>query len=507
MEYLRRMERHAAARPEAPAIRTSDGEEATYGELWQASESLAALIDESGVSDRKPVVVYGHKSPLMVACFHACLKSGHPYVPIDMHSVPHDRVANIIGQIGEPLVLAVEALPELDVACAVLDRASIEAALSSGRQSDRSRWVAGEDLAYILFTSGSTGAPKGVQVTADCIDNFCLWAVTLGGTDKTGQAFLNQAPFSFDLSVYELAMSFWSGGTLFCLTKGAQDSPREQFAVLASSGVQVWVSTPSFAEVCLAEKSFDASMMPDVEIFLFCGETLLNSTALRLQERFPHAVVLNTYGPTESTVAVTEVAVTPQLAAGDTPLPVGRPRPGTRIRIVGEDGSNRPTGSYGEIVIEGDTVSRGYFGRDDLTEQSFGTTRLDGKTVRTYRTGDEGCLDDAGMLHYRGRLDLQIKLNGFRIELGDIEENLRRLPQVKGAVVVPAMKDGRISHLVAHVVSAVPRTESDFREGLALKEALKSDLPHYMIPKKVVFHDLLPMTPNGKIDRKALAAR
>ena len=165
-----------------------------------------------------------------------------------------------------------------------------------------------------------------------------------------------------------------------------------------------------------------------------------------------------------------------------------------------------PAGRHGEIVVEGDTVAKGYFGREDLTAKAFGIADLDGRPVRTYRTGDEGWLDAKGMLHYRGRLDLQVKLDGFRIELGDIEENLRRLDAVETAAVVPAMRDGRVTHLVAHVVSAEARVESDFREGLKLKGALKTNLPPYMIPRKIVFHDALPMTPDGEVDRAALAA-
>ena len=168
------------------------------------------------------------------------------------------------------------------------------------------------------------------------------------------------------------------------------------------------------------------------------------------------------------------------------------------------DGSDCEPGVFGEVVIEGNTVARGYFGRDDLTARAFGQAELDGEQVRAYRTGDEGMLDEDGMLHFRGRLDLQVKLNGFRIELGEIEEQLRRLPEVAAAAVTATYRDGKVSHLVAHVVPARPLEQTPFREGLALKERLKATLPHYMIPKKVAFRDSLPMTGNGKLDRRSL---
>ncbi len=517
MRYLESIERTAQEAPERVAVRTSEGLQWTYGDLWQASEALASFVAKRAVPST-PVMVYGHKDPLMVACFLACLKSGCPYVPVDCHSVPPQRVASIAAQLaenmerrgekGSPLALAVEALPALEGVSVpdVVDRASLDDAILRGGVSARSHWVMGEDLAYILFTSGSTGAPKGVQVTAACFDNFCAWDLQLAR--RGGMVWLDQAPFSFDLSVFELAGALASGGTLFCLTHDDQQSMAVQIAALGSSQVGAWVSTPSFAAMCLANKEFSAEILPKLEVFLFCGETLPNATAAQLLERFPGARVLNTYGPTESTVAVTSVEITPDLAAADEPLPVGRARSGTRLRIVDAEGASCEPGVFGEVVIEGDTVARGYFGRPALTSCAFGEANLGGVTVRTYRTGDEGCLDEEGMLHYRGRLDLQVKLNGFRIELGDIEEHIRRLPDVAAAAVVPASRDGRTTHLVAHVVrtASLVESESPFRAGLALKEELKGSLPHYMIPKKIVFCDALPMTGNGKIDRKALAA-
>lgn len=560
MRYLERIEWAAGVYADACAVQVSTGERLTYAELWRASEALASYI-AAHVAPGTPVVVYGNKHPLMVTSFLACMKAGCPYVPVDCFSVPSSRAASIVEQIAaalpadaaSPLVCAVEEFPqpELLSAARLVDRAALEDAACADGASDRARWIAGEDLAYVLFTSGSTGAPKGVEVTASCFDNFCAWDLELAagalgsraadgtaddiavsdgspaaplvsGSGSAGAAsspldaalpaptpavWIDQAPFSFDLSVFELAGALASGGTLFSLAHATQQSMAEQLEALAASRAGVWVSTPSFAELCLAAPEFSDTLMPSLRLFLFCGETLPNATAARLLERFGAARVLNTYGPTESTVAVTSVEVTPELAAADAPLPVGAPRRGTRVRIVDAAGADCAPGAFGEVIIEGDTVARGYFNRPDLTERAFGAAELDGRSCRTYRTGDEGALDAVGMLHYRGRLDLQVKLNGFRIELGEIEEHLRRLPAVAAAAVVPAERDGKISHLVAHVVSAEPLTESPFRTGLALKEQLKATLPHYMIPKKIVFAEALPMTGNGKVDRRALAAQ
>ena len=548
MKLIDMLHDHATSMPDTCAfVASASGEKMTYGELWQRSGAIAAAlledardtdesVGESAPGVKAPVVVYGHKSPLMLASFVGCLRAGRAYVPVDSHSVPEGRVASIVSQIraasGSATVLATEPLPQAaakEAGCVVgpMELANIAAA-AGAVDVDPALGVSGEDPAYVIFTSGSTGAPKGVVVTASCVDNFFPWALSVAGVDGPGMRFLNQAPFSFDLSVYELSMSLASGGELFAIEKATLDRAADMLAFLEKSNPHVWVSTPSFAEMCLANQGFGQGLMPSLRVMLFCGEALPNLVAAELMRRFPGARVVNSYGPTESTVAVAAVDVDEQMCASPDPLPVGRPRPGTRIRVTDPaTGEELPQGEWGEVVIVGDTVAKGYLGRDDLTRAVFGEEAADwlsegddkpesaaapcgtcaSRAVRTYRTGDEGMMGEDGLLRFRGRLDLQVKLNGYRLELGEIEDALRALPEVAAAAVVAARKNGKVSHLVAHVVSAGPREQSDFRCGLALKDALKARLPHYMIPKKVVFDEALPMTPNGKLDRRALTAR
>jgi D-alanine--poly(phosphoribitol) ligase subunit 1 len=250
----------------------------------------------------------------------------------------------------------------------------------------------------------------------------------------------------------------------------------------------------------MIEKGFSEQMLPSARRFFFCGETLAPETAAQMLERFPNAEIWNTYGPTEATIAVTEVAVTRELIQQHNPLPIGRVMPGTSILIRGEDGQPVPEGDRGEIVIAGPNVSPGYLNRPDLTEKAFAPL---GET-RAYRTGDWG-RDRGGMVFCEGRMDNQIKLHGHRIELGDMESNLRALEEVADAVVLPVKKGDRVDSVAAFVVLSGSKQGSDFEQAAALKTKLGEHVPPYMIPRKFIFLESFPMNANGKADRKKLA--
>ena len=233
MKYLEMIEAVSRERHHAPAVRVSTGAEFDYGEVWAASDALAAYIS-AHVERGAPVMVYGNKDPFMVVGFLACMKAGCPYVPVDCTSVPAKRVASIARQITRegscPLVLATEDIPRVEEMppLTVLSQDELCHIAATGGEGDRGRWIAGEDIAYILFTSGSTGAPKGVEITAACFDNFCAWDVELARMADEGRSlgavWLDQAPFSFDLSVFEMAGALASGGSLYSLASATQSS-------------------------------------------------------------------------------------------------------------------------------------------------------------------------------------------------------------------------------------------------------------------------------------------
>jgi D-alanine--poly(phosphoribitol) ligase subunit 1 len=317
---------------------------------------------------------------------------------------------------------------------------------------------------------------------------------------ERAEVFLNQAPFSFDLSVMDLYCSLVTGGTLFSISRDLIENPKKLYRALETSGVTTWVSTPSFAQMCLVEDRFAEAMLLRVRRFLFCGETLAPQTAAQLLARFPQAQVWNMYGPTEATVATTSIQIDAAILEKQSPLAVGRVMPGTKIFIVDQNGNELSANNRGEVIIAGPNVSPGYVGRPDLTARAF----FDYRGLRAYKTGDRGRFVD-DLLFFEGRIDGQIKLSGYRIELGDVEANLRALPTVRDAVVIPVIKSDAAQSLTAFVSLAARNEASDFKLAHNLRSQLRERLPVYMLPRKFIFLDAFPMTANGKIDRIALA--
>lgn len=500
MGILQAIEGHAASHPEQVAHRWSGGS-LTWGDLWRRSGNLAVRLHADPRGSGRPVVIHAHTQSDALVAMLACVRAGVPYVPVD-DSIAPGRLTATLAAAGAALVLAVSPLPDgfdLPQGCAALDAAAVADASAPDATPDPAWATAGTGVWYVIFTSGSTGEPKGVQISADNLASFVTWLAGL--LPAGGQVFLNQAPWSFDLSVMDTWVSLATGGTLISLDRDQIARPAALLEALRTSGVTTWVSTPSFADLCLALEAFTADLV-DVGTFLFCGETLPAAMASALLERFPRAEVVNTYGPTEATVAVTHVVVTPAVLEAHPVLPVGHPKPGCTLTIRDADGGEVPAGQVGEIWIHGDTVSAGYLGRPDLTGVAFAPDR--GRP--TYRTGDLGRLVD-GVLFFEGRADHQVKLHGYRIELGDIEAQLARLDEVDAAVVLPRGEAGALTHLEAVVRLADPQAPRSLTTTLALRRRLGDLLPAYMIPKTFTYVDVFPLTANGKVDRRALEGR
>lgn len=456
--------------PDAPAVVAAD-RSLTWSQLRAEAGAWAEEARRHGVAPDVPVAIYGHKEASFFVAMVGALLIGAPFVPVDT-IYPAERLRRIV---------------EIVRAAAVFDAASGTFTPGEGVM------LAERGLAYVMFTSGSTGDPKGVQIGRESVGLLGDWML---GSFDLGEApvFMNQAPFSFDLSMYEVFATLAAGG---CCVLNA----REQIAAagawiprLAGHGVTVWVSTPSFAHQQLANRDFSPAALPTLRTFLFCGEPLPSALAKKLRLRFPGAVILNTYGPTEATVATTWIEVTDAVLAAHDPLPVGHAKPDS-VLIVDE----------GEICIVGDHVMRGYLNRPDLNEAKL-YTYADGR--RAFRTGDLGQMEGDGLLFCRGRMDDQIKLNGYRIELAEIDEALHGLPGVEGgACAVLRRPDGTAVRLIGFVagVDAEPAARMLAPDALAgWKERLAQRLPPYMVPSELVACPALPMSNNHKIDRKKL---
>src|SRR6266576_2231535 len=482
MKLIERIDRWAAVAPEATA-HISDGRTLTYGELRRHSDALACHLTERLGEDRRPIAVLGHREPEMLIAFLGAVKSGRPYVPLDT-ALPQQRIDKILETSRAALVLTPKDVLQF----------------SASQVRGPARKVQGDEPFYILFTSGSTGEPKGVIITLASLEHFITWMLAEQRFTDLGEVFLNQAPFSFDLSVMDLYCSLATGGTLFSVNRDLIENPKQLYRALANSGVTTWVSTPSFARMCLVEQKFAEAMLPRVCRFLFCGETLAPQTAAELLGRFPRAQVWNMYGPTEATVATTSIRIDDSILQKYSALPVGRAMPGTQILVVDQNCHELPANERGGIIIAGPNVSPGYIGRPDLTARAF----FERRGQRAYKTGDLGRFRD-GLLFFEGRVDEQIKLSGYRIELGDVEANLRMLPAVRDAVVIPVIKNDTAQSLAACVLLDARNETSDFELAHSLRTQLSERLPTYMLPRKFVFLDMFPMTANGKVDRTALA--
>ena len=497
------------SRPHQVAFCNSDSASMTYTELGRAADALGAHYCSLD-PDKNPVVVYGHKDPYMLAGILACMKSGRAYVPADS-AFPLARVADICDQLGGCLLL--------DTAGAGLTVEGTHAGRVIGRDEAQGvvdAWdgsplpieqsVAGDDFVYIMFTSGSTGRPKGVQMHAAAIDHFMAHFVRMLDA-KPEDMFFDRAPFSFDTSVFDLIAGLAVGSTLYALETAADSSMPLMFEEFARRPITKWISTPSLLEACLLDPAYGTGLLPKLELVIVTGEALRAQTAARMLERFPGLRLINAYGATE-TQSACEMDITAEVIEECEVLPVGWMDPGMRVIIRDQDtADDLPQGEIGEIYLVGPTVSKGYFGRPDLTAASFSEVPDGAGGIEPcYKTGDRGYIDGKGRLYCLGRLDYQVKVNGYRIEAGDIEENLCGLPEVRQAGVVPVRReDGSAAYLCAFVQLEDPAADRSFKQTKNLKSQLKELLPDYMIPRTFRYVDDFPKSTNDKIDRKELA--
>lgn len=473
------------------------GQTNTYGDLKKRSDAWAYKIASLDIPDKAPIMIWGGQNFEMVASFLGCVKSGHAYIPIASYSNA-ERLTMIQDVSKSEVVLAIDELPDIDLnGVQVVKPDEVE---DGNYDIDEKNFVEDDDNFYIIFTSGTTGKPKGVQISHKNLLSFVNWELTDFDLPEN-PSFLVQAPYSFDLSVMSLYPALVAGGKLVVLPHDVTQNFAQLFATLPKLQFNVWVSTPSFAQMCFLDRTFDGEHHPDLTHFLFCGEELPHSEAAMLKKKFPNSHIFNTYGPTETTVAVTQVEITDEVLEKYDRLPIGRAKEDTRITI---DTSKGDKPGEGEIIIEGPSVSKGYMNNPEKTEAAF--FKKDGDKYLSYRTGDAGFFD-GDMLFYRGRIDFQIKFNGYRIELEEINFYLTKNDLVRYGVAAPKYnKDHTVKQIVAEIElkDGVRRKYSDAELTKLIREDLAKNVMPYMIPQRYVYRDALPISQNGKVDIKAV---
>ncbi len=477
-------ERQAERTPDRAAV-VFEGESISYRELNERANRLAARLRREGVRGDSFVGIFMERSIELVVAVCGVLKAGGAYVPIDP-TLPAERVDCLLADSQVRVLLThgqlAERISEQQAAVICVDGDSFAAEEASDLEAE----ITPDHLAYMLYTSGSTGQPKGAMITHRAAVNHMLWRQEEYGLTEADRV-LQKTPISFDVSVWELFWTLAAGSTLVVArADGHKDS-----AYLRDLIIEQQVTTvhfvPSMFQIFLEEKGVERCKSLR---HVYCGgEALLPEQRDRFYSRLPHAQLHNLYGPTEATIDVTYWRC--EQHSERPTIPIGRPLANTKLYVLDAHLNPVPLGATGELHVAGVCLARGYHNREELTASRFIANPFgEGKL---YKTGDLVRLASDGVIEYRGRLDDQVKIRGYRIELGEVESPLVEHPSVKEAVVL--QKGDALS---AFIVAKQTVTAKELRRFLLEK------LPSYMVPNTFSFLAAIPLSPNGKVDRRAL---
>ncbi|CAL9338358.1 Dimodular nonribosomal peptide synthase [Streptomyces sp. enrichment culture] len=493
-----------ARTPDRPAIVAEDAH-LTYAELDERSTALAALLTTRGVRRGDVVAVAVPRSAALTVALLATIKAGAAYLPVET-DYPADRIAYLLADAAPAVVVttrdargrlpdgaeeAVEHLVVLD------DPGTEEASNALPADAGALPGPLPDSPAYLIYTSGSTGRPKGVVVPHRGIVNRLLWmqdAYRLGPDDRV----LQKTPSGFDVSVWEFFWPLVAGAVQVAARPGGHRDPGYLARLIRETGVTTAHFVPSMLEVFLAEP--EAARCTGLRRVLVSGEAL----PAGLRDRFRAllgAELHNLYGPTEASVDVTAWDCATE--SGGVVVPIGRPIWNTRTYVLDAQLAVAPVGSGGELYLGGVQLAHGYLGRPDLTAQRFVADPYGPPGSRLYRTGDLARITRDGVIEFLGRTDDQVKIRGQRIEPGEIEHAIARHPAVGTAIVTAHKAPSGDLQLAAYVTRADPATPVDLA---ALRDHLATVLPDHMVPVHYTAIDTVPVTPNGKVDKKALPA-
>ncbi|HCF2110156.1 TPA: non-ribosomal peptide synthase/polyketide synthase [Pseudomonas aeruginosa] len=476
--------------PTAPALAFGE-ERLDYAELNRRANRLAhALIERGGGADRL-VGVAMERSIEMVVALMAILKAGGAYVPVDPE-YPEERQAYMLEDSGVQLLLSQSHL-KLPLAQGVqrIDLDQADAWLENHAENNPGIELSGENLAYVIYTSGSTGKPKGAGNRHSALSNRLCWMQQAYGLG-VGDTVLQKTPFSFDVSVWEFFWPLMSGARLVVAAPGDHRDPAKLVKLINREGVDTLHFVPSMLQAFLQDE--DVASCTSLKRIVCSGEALPADAQQQVFAKLPQAGLYNLYGPTEAAIDVTHWTCVEE---GKDAVPIGRPIANLACYILDGNLEPVPVGVLGELYLAGRGLARGYHQRPGLTAERFVASPFVAGE-RMYRTGDLARYRADGVIEYAGRIDHQVKLRGLRIELGEIEARLLEHPRVREAAVLAV--DGR--QLVGYVV--LESEGGDWREALAAH--LATSLPEYMVPAQWLALERMPLSPNGKLDRKALPA-
>ena len=492
--------------PEASAVIFGEGR-LTYRELNSRANQLAHHLRALGVGPEARVGVCMERSAEMMIALLGVLKSGGAYLPLDP-AYPKERLALILEEAGSPVLLTKQWLGDSfsEFTGEVLCLDSQWQAIAQQSEENPVNRTEVESLAYVIYTSGSTGKPKGVMIQHGSLAGYAETAsneYAIGPKDRV----LQFASISFDTSAEEIYPCLLRGATLVLRTDSMLSSVPEFLEKCRQWSITVLDLPTAYWHEVAARLDAEASVLPQsLRLVIIGGEKALSDRLAKWRAYAGEQVrLVNTYGPTEATVVTTMCELPSQSQGGPEvrDVPIGRPIRNAQTYVLDELLQPAPIGIPGELYIGGEGLARGYLGRQELTAERFIPNPFNGESgSRLYKTGDLARYSFDGAIEFVGRVDQQVKVWGFRIELGEIECLLGQHPSVRETVVLAHEESSGNKQLVAYVVAdqqAAPTTGE-------LRDFLKKKLPHYMVPAVFLMLDALPMTPSGKLDRRALPA-
>ncbi|GAA4669903.1 hypothetical protein GCM10023347_24600 [Streptomyces chumphonensis] len=504
----------AARTPGATALVCGD-DRLTYRELDERANRLARRLRELGAGPGERVGLCLERSTDQLTAVLGVLKSGAAYVPLDL-AQPAARMADVLDDADVRVLVthaaAADRVPPVAGPVVDLDRDAAEIAALEPSAPDSG--AAPGDLAYVLFTSGSTGRPKGVEVTHTNVVRLVRGAETLFDVGPRDVWSMFHS-YAFDVSVFETWGAFATGARLVVVDRDTARSPEALHGLLAGEGVTVLSQTPSAFGPYTRHALDHGGERPPLRYVILAGEYLDVPSLAPWFERFGDDAprLVNMYGITETTVHATFHRVTAADTASGVRSPIGRPLPDLRIHLLDRYGRPVPPGVCGEMYVSGPGVARGYRGLPELTAERFLEDPFTGDGSRMYRSGDLARLLENGELEVLGRADDQVKIRGFRVEPGEVAAALRGHPGVREVLVAARQEAPGDVRLVAYVVPSGAESGADTETGTGdgalaagLRARARDRLPEYMVPSAFVLLDELPLTANGKVDRRALPA-